>query len=174
LRHTRLGYNYRLSDLHCALGIAQMERVDELLAARKHVAAIYSHALESIPELCPMREPADTRRSWFVYVIRLREPHVRFRDEVMAKLRDRGIECQAYFPAIHEQPYFRELCGMTLNRLPHTEAASRQCIALPFFPFMTNEQVEEVSLAVREILAEFKTRPDFDVPKWRGRASAIA
>ena len=68
----------------------------------------------------------------------------------MARLRDRGVECQAYFPAIHDQPYFQELCGPTVRKLPHTEAASRQCLALPFFPDMTSGQVNEVcSLCAR-------------------------
>ncbi len=174
LRHARLGYNYRLSDLHCALGVAQMERVDELLSARKYVAAMYSLALAGIPEILPLRDPVGARRSWFVYVIRLRESHARRRDEVMAGLRDRGIECQPYFPAIHEQPYFRELRGTTVAELPHTEAASRQCIALPFFPGMTSAQVEEVSFALREILAECEATPDFGAAERRKSLSAIA
>ncbi len=174
LRHARLGYNYRLSDLHCALGVAQMERVDELLAARSDVAAMYSHALAGIPELLPARDPADVRRSWFAYVIRLRDSHAWRRDDVIAKLRGRGIECQAYFPPIHQQPYFRELSGMAVHRLPHTEAASRQCIALPFFSFMTNEQVSEVSFAVRQILAESRQPASGEaIPTQQGAAAAF-
>jgi len=174
LHHARLGYNYRLSDLHCALGVAQMERVDDLLAARKYVAAMYSLALGGVSELLPMCDPVDARRSWFVYVVRLRDSHARVRDEVISKLRDRGIECQAYFSAIHEQPYLRELCGATVRDLPHTETASRQCIALPFFPDMTSRQVQEVSFALREILAECETAPHSAAVRQRGRVSAIA
>jgi len=174
LHHARLGYNYRLSDLHCALGVAQLERVDELLSARRRVASMYSRALADVSDIIPMSDPADPRRSWFVYVIRLREPHASRRDEVMARLRPRGIECQAYFPAIHEQPYFREVCGARVRALPHTEAASRQCIALPFFPDMTSGQVEEVSFALREILAECEVPLDFGVAKRPRSVSAIA
>ncbi|HEY6442165.1 MAG TPA: DegT/DnrJ/EryC1/StrS family aminotransferase [Candidatus Acidoferrales bacterium] len=174
LRHARLGYNYRLSDLHCALGVAQMERVDELLSVRRCLAAMYSLALDGVSEILPMRDPEDALRSWFVYVIRLREPYARRRDEVMGRLRARGIECQAYFPAIHEQPYFRELCGATIQDLPHTQAACRQCLALPFFPGMTSGQVEEVSFALRQTLAECETAPDFGAVKRRGSVSAIA
>lgn len=174
LRHARLGYNYRLSDLHCALGVAQMERVEELLSARRCLAAMYSLALDGVSEILPMRDPENVRRSWFVYVIRLREPYARHRDELMASLGGRGIACQAYFPAIHEQPYFRELCGTTVRELPHTEAASQQCLALPFFPGMTSEQVEEVSFALREILGECEAAPDFGVAKQQGSVSAIA
>jgi perosamine synthetase len=121
-----------------------------------------------------MCDPVDAQRSWFVYVVRLRESHARRRDEVIAKLRDRGIECQAYFPAIHEQPYLRELCGATVAELPHTETASRQCIALPFFPDMTSGQVQEVSLALRQTLAECEPAPHTGAARQRGSVSAIA
>jgi perosamine synthetase len=109
-----------------------------------------------------------------VYVVRLRDSHTGVRDEVISKLRDRGIECQAYFSAIHEQPYLRELCGATVRELPHTEAASRQCIALPFFPDMTSGQVQEVSFALRQTLAECKAAPHSGAARQRGTVSAIA
>lgn len=173
LCHARLGYNYRLSDLHCALGVAQLQRVDELLAAREQVAGMYARTLAGIPEIVLMRDPPDARRSWFVYVIRLRESHARLRDEVISRLRDRGIECQAYFPAIHEQPYLHELRGLAAGELPNTEMASTQCIALPFFPSMTGEQVDDVSFALREILAECKAAPHSGVIR-QGRVSATA
>src|SRR4029077_19158789 len=73
LRHTSLGYNYRLSDLHCALGLAQLERIEELLSARARAAAAYSRALAGVPQITLPCDAAETRRSWFVYVIQLRE-----------------------------------------------------------------------------------------------------
>jgi perosamine synthetase len=176
LHHTQLGYNYRLSDLHCALGVAQLERVNELLRARERVATLYSRALLEVPELVPFQDPVELRRSWFVYVIRLRESHAWFRDKLMAMLRDRGIACQAYFPPIHQQPYFREHNAVTWI-LPLTEAASRQCVALPFFPEMTKDQVSEVSTAVREILQSASSaggaaqrREILSAMPWQGRS----
>lgn len=155
LRHVRLGYNYRLSDLHCALGLAQLGRLEELLAARARVAAFYSRGLEGIPQILLPCHMADATRSWFVYVVQLRGPEGPVqRERLMQGLRERGIACQAYFPAIHRQPYFQDISLTPKRALPFTYAASERCLALPFFPSMTSDQVDEVCAAVREILAE--------------------
>ncbi len=155
LRHTRLGYNYRLSDLHCALGVAQLERVDELLAARERVAGFYSRALRTIPQIVLPCAPPKSKRSWFVYAIRLQGSLVpNQRDMLMTGLRKRGIACQAYFPAIHRQPYFREVRLAPRRPLPHTDAASDCCLVLPFYPYMPQDDVAQVCAAVLEILAE--------------------
>lgn len=158
LRHVRLGYNYRLSDLHCALGLAQLERIDELLFARARVATLYSQGLSQIPGIELPYDPPGTKRSWFVYVIRLQgAAGAARRDLLIAGLRKCGIACQGYFPAIHHQPYFRELPDVLPRTLPNTEWASGCCLALPFFPSMTNRQVAEVCSTVSEVMAE--TRP---------------
>ncbi|HTS12283.1 MAG TPA: DegT/DnrJ/EryC1/StrS family aminotransferase [Candidatus Limnocylindrales bacterium] len=155
LRHTHLGYNYRLSDIHCALGLAQLERIEELLARRAHVASVYSQLLGKIPEIAIPHEPPDAKRSWFVYVIRFvgRLAPV-LRDAAVDGLRKRGMACQTYFQAIHRQPYFRSVELIPAPELPCTEAAAETCLALPFFSTMTDEQVFEVCAALREILGE--------------------
>jgi len=155
VRHIRLGFNYRLSDLHCALGLAQLERIEELLAARARVAQWYSSALATLPQVAPASDLDGSRRSWFAYVIQLNGASAGLdRDHLMAGLRDRGIACQAYFQPIHLQPYFREHVPGPLPALPETEAAAERCLALPFFSSMTHEQVLEVCGALRELLAE--------------------
>jgi len=163
LRHIRLGFNYRLSDLHCALGLAQLERLDEMLAARARVAAAYSRGLAGIAQITLPHESQGIVRSWFVYVIQLggglSDPVAEdLRDHLMAGLRRRGIACQTYFPPIHRQPYFREFLRLPQPQLPHTESAAARCLALPLFPSMTNDQVAEVCNAVREILSETDSR----------------
>lgn len=154
LNHTRLGYNYRLSDLHCALGLAQLERVQELLDGRARVAAAYARQLSIVPGVNVPAAAPDSQRSWFAYVIRAagREPRSR-RDLLMLGLRQRGIACQAYFPPIHLQPYFLELGYETGRELVHTETAGESCLALPFFSRMTEGQISEVCDSVREIMA---------------------
>jgi perosamine synthetase len=153
LLHVRLGYNYRLSDIHCALGLAQLERIHAMLAARDHLAALYSERLSGIPEIALPRETPNGRRSWFLYPIRLRgSAPLPLRDRLMAGLDDRGIGSRPYFAAIHRQPYFEEIRLSSNRALPHTEVASQNCLALPFFPSMTEEQLDEVCSAVREIL----------------------
>ncbi len=165
LLHAHLGYNYRLSELHCALGLAQLERVDELLARRERVARWYSEALAEVPGIDLPREVGNSKRSWFTYVVQLRgpSPAVR-RDALMLGLHKRGIDCRPYFPAIHRQPYFRQIETLPEGALPHTESASDRCLALPFFPSMSAEQVYEVCSAVREILNSEGARvDDFEV-----------
>jgi len=155
LRHVRLGFNYRLSELHCALGLAQLERIEELLSARARVAACYSRALFGIPEIALPRDLAQAMRSWFAYVIRLPGPNgPGLRDRLMNGLRERGIGCQAYFQAIHRQPYFRQMKLSPHWALPITNSAAERCLALPLFSSMTEEQVAEVCSAVTEIVAE--------------------
>lgn len=171
LRHERLGFNYRLSELHCALGLAQLERIDELLAARARVSALYSRELAKVPGVCLPEESANTIRSWFVYVIQLQGIAAESnRDRMISKLRERGIGCQAYFPSIHEQPYMRELVQESEPILPNTERASRSCVALPFFASMSASEVAEVCGEVRAILADFSEAPVMEPsarPKYR-------
>jgi perosamine synthetase len=157
LRHTRLGFNYRLSDLHCALGLAQLERVDELLAARAAVAALYARGLAGIPGIALPIAMEGCTRSWFAYVIQVQGgggARKSARDRLMNGLRERGIACQAYFPPIHKQPYFREAGVGMEHALPHTEYAADGCVALPMFSAMSAGQASEVCEAVRELMAE--------------------
>lgn len=154
LCHEHLGFNYRLSELHCALGIAQLERVGELLARRAYAADLYSQNLSGIRGISVPQDSPGSKRSWFTYVIQLKGPSpAPRRDIVIEKLRGRGIDCRPYFPAIHHQPYLGDF-GLPLNPLPNTESASARCLALPLFPSIGAAQVREVCSAIREILDE--------------------
>lgn len=155
LLHVRLGYNYRLSDIHCALGLAQLERIDERLFARERLAALYSDKLSGIPDIVLPASTPKGKRSWFVYPIRLcGSAPLALRDRLMAGLQDRGIASRPYFTAIHRQPYFQKICLSSNHPLPQTELASQSCVALPFFSSMTEGEVHDVCTAVRAILDE--------------------
>jgi perosamine synthetase len=172
LRHERLGFNYRLSELHCAIGLAQLERVGELLAARERVAKVYSRGLANVGGIRLPAESTNAIRSWFVYAIQIQGNAAQLkRDHLITKLRERGIGCQAYFPAIHEQPYLHKLIHAAELYLPCTEAASRSCVALPFFTSMSESEVYDVCEAVREILAEIHEAAPSVQPHYR---SAVA
>jgi perosamine synthetase len=153
LLHTHLGYNYRLSELHCALGVVQLERIDELLSERARVARLYSEALADLPGVELPGEVPGAKRSWFSYVIQVLGPSpAARRNALMTGLHARGIDCRPYFPAIHRQPYFRSL-NLGMNRtLPRTELAADRALALPFYPSMTREMVYEICSAVRDLL----------------------
>ncbi len=154
LQHTRLGFNYRLSDINCALGISQMTRIGEILAARRRVAQWYDEALADLPEVVTPQEPSDVQISWFVYVVRLSEVYTReSRDAILADLRRQGIGCADYFTPIHLQPYMREMFGFREGDFPITESVSARTVALPFYNGLNQDQIGDVVTALRETLA---------------------
>jgi perosamine synthetase len=142
LDHDRLGFNYRLSDVAAAIGLAQVEKLPRLLEERAAVAAMYAERLAEVPGV---RTLISTRgrevRSWFVYVGRLDDAVDR--DAVINRLRGRGIDSKDYLPSIHLFPHIREL-GYREGQFPVAEAASAHSMALPFFPQMSEAQVERV------------------------------
>jgi perosamine synthetase len=162
LDHGGLGFNYRLSDVAAALGVAQLEKLDQMLAARSRVAALYEDALSQADFVFPggMREKPRTqhvttpvagrgaeRRSWFVYTVQLADEIDR--DATIARLAERGIASKAYLPCIHLFPQMREL-GYREGQFPVAEAASARSLALPFFPAMSESQVARVCEALAD------------------------
>jgi perosamine synthetase len=142
LDHDRLGFNYRLSDVAAAIGLAQVEKLPRLLAEREAVAGRYAERLAEVPGVtAPMAARAEEKRSWFVYVVRLADEVDR--DAVILRLRERGIDSKSYLPSIHLFPHIREI-GYREGQFPIAEAASAHSLALPFFPQMTEAQVERV------------------------------
>jgi perosamine synthetase len=150
LVHSRLGFNYRLSDVHAAIGVGQLEHLDDMLAGRARVAGWYQQRVREIPGVEPMYE-GDQERSWFVYAPRLAEGVDR--DVVITELDALGISAKPYLPCIHLQPFYRERFGYRRGTLPVTEAISASTIALPFFPEMTEAQVDQVCEALAMVLA---------------------
>ena len=151
LTHSRLGYNYRLDDLSAALGVAQLEKLDRLLALRAEVAGRYGEFLAGVAGLeLPCDDDADHRRSWFVYVVLL--PADADRDSVMTRLADLGVETRPYLPAIHLQPYYRERFGYEPGMLPVAEDVSARSLALPFHTGITAAEQERVAQALTDAL----------------------
>jgi perosamine synthetase len=150
LDHDRLGFNYRLSDLAAALGVAQLEKLDSMLADRSRVASLYQERLAAIDGLrTPIAERGSERRSWFVYAVQL--PEGADRDATLGRLAERGVASKAYLPCIHLFPHLREL-GYREGQFPVAEAASARSLALPFFPSMSESQVERVCEALAQSL----------------------
>jgi perosamine synthetase len=149
LDHDRLGFNYRLSDIACALGVVQLERLDEFLAARAQLASLYREALQSVRELelpCPDME--GSRRGWFVFVVQL--PCGVDRDTVVRALAAEGIQSKPYLPAIHLMRFYRERFGHRPGELPVCEDVASRSLALPFFVGMQEWQVRCVADVLRE------------------------
>ncbi len=153
LKHIRLGYNYRLSDINCALGIAQLERVEEILLKRENVARMYNERLKEIKGVRIPYIAPNVKMSWFVYVILL-EPGFgkKDRNKIMSNLMDQGIGCNNYFPPIHLQPFYAENFGYKSGELPITESISERTIALPFYNNLPEKDINQVcSILKKEI-----------------------
>ena len=152
LAHVRIGYNYRLSEINCALGIAQMKRIESILASRRRVAKCYIERLNDIPRIRMQKIPAETRISWFVMVVRLSDDYTRAdRDRILDQLKAKGIACSNYFPSIHLQPFYREM-GYKEGDFPICEALSDHTIALPFYGRLTEAEVDTVCTTLRSLL----------------------
>jgi perosamine synthetase len=153
LDHGGIGFNYRLSDVAAALGVAQVEKLGLLLERRAAVASLYERGLTGIEGVrAPIAGRGSERRSWFVYVVRL-DPAVD-RDATIARLAERGVASKAYLPCIHLFPHLREL-GYREGQFPVAEAASADSLALPFFPAMSEAQVARVC---QELAAAIRSR----------------
>ncbi len=155
LSHERLGYNYRLSEVAAALGVAQMERLDEMLEQRRRVVRGYMQRLMDWDDLVlPTAEPGtDATMSWFVFVPRLEASygHVE-RDRIIAGLKRHEIGASNYFPCIHLQPFYKQHLGHAAGDFPVAERASQRTIALPFFPQMDDTQIELVCHTLRVMI----------------------
>jgi dTDP-4-amino-4,6-dideoxygalactose transaminase len=153
LDHDRLGFNYRLDDLSCALGLAQLERLDELLAARARVASLYSEALAKVEGLgLPCPDEGGDRRGWFVYVVQV--PPGVDRDAAVVAMRERGVDTKPYLPAIHLMSFYRERFGHHPGEFPVCEGVAARSLALPFYPELTDGEVEQVVEALAGVIAE--------------------
>ena len=152
LDHDRLGFNYRLSDIACALGSAQLARLDEMLAARARAADLYREALAGIEGLeLPCPDSGGDRRGWFVFVVQV--PRGVDRDETVRALAAVGVQSKPYLPAIHLMSFYRERFGHREGEFPVCEDVAARSLALPFFPEITEGQIARVAEELRSVLA---------------------
>lgn len=152
LSHERLGYNYRMSDIQAALGLAQLSRIDEILAKRAKVARMYDERLRGLDWLEHQAIPEGVSKSWFVYVVKLADEFGQEdRDRILEGLRERGIQCSNYFSPVHLQPFIQERLGCGPGDLPVTERVAERTLALPFYNTLREDQVETVCAALTEL-----------------------
>jgi perosamine synthetase len=154
LDHDRLGFNYRLSDLACAIGLAQLDRLDDMLAERARVADSYRAALAGLASerglVLPCEDSGGDRRGWFVFVVQL--PPGVDRDDTVRALRELGVQSKPYLPAIHLMSFYRERFGHRPGEFPVAEDVAQRSVALPFFPALSESQVTRVAEALERVL----------------------
>jgi perosamine synthetase len=154
LEHVRLGYNCRLDEMSCALGIAQMKRIKEILAKRKKVAELYNKKLKQIKEVEIPYEAEGAKLIWFVYVARLSQKLSGKRDLIIKKMGQKGIQCSNYFQCIHLQPFYKKEFSYKEGDFPVSENISKRTLALPFYNNLTEKEIDFI---VKTLQREIKT-----------------
>ncbi len=155
LGHERLGYNFRLSDINCALGIVQLSRIDEIKAKRRQVAKWYQEMLGSEDRLIVPAEPDGCDMSWFVFVVQLADGFgLEQRDRILQAMQSREIQVSNYFPPVHLQPFMAEQFGYKKGDFPITESVCERTIALPFYNNLSKDEVAIVCKNLKEALDE--------------------
>jgi perosamine synthetase len=157
LDHDRLGFNYRMSDVTAAIGVAQVARLDELLAGRARVAGMYLERLGPLTAASggagielPAPDQPPARRSWFVFPVRL--PEGADRDGVIRTLGEQGIPAKAYLPSIHLFPHLAGF-GYREGQFPVAESVAARSLALPFHAGLTEGDIDRVAEALTGALA---------------------
>ncbi len=153
LNHERLGYNFRISDINCALGIVQLSRIEQFKAKRRQVAKWYQEMLAYDDRLIVPAEPDGCDLSWFVFVARLAEGFTaRQRDKILEEMKANNIQVSNYFSPVHLQPFMVERFGYKKADFPVTESVSERTIALPFYNNLTQDEVAIVCKTLKDIL----------------------
>ncbi len=157
LDHERLGFNYRISEINCALGTAQFSRVKEIIAKRKRVTEVYNKKLRAISDIEIPFDDGESNTCTFTYVIKLKDtfsPSNKY--EIIKQMAKRGIQCGEYFQAIHLQPFYRKTMGFRVGDFPVTESTSQRTIALPFYNNLTEEEIDFVIRNLKKIIGKVK------------------
>ena len=152
-----LGFNYRLTDIACALGIQQLKKLEANLARRRQIAARYTAAFREIPEVVPPAVRHDINPAWHLYPIRLDRARLKAdRGQVFAALRAENIGVNVHYIPVHRHPYYRERFGYRGGEYPVAEDAYERLISLPMFHGMSDQDVDDVIRAVEKVIAHFR------------------
>ncbi len=155
------GFNYRITDIQCALGLSQLGRLEHFIARRQQITDLYNSAFQGL-ERIKTPAPVDVGRSaWHLYAVQIDFPGLEnkkgagsaCRAQVMAELKERGVGTQVHYIPVHLQPYYREKYGYGEGKCPNAEAYYEKALSLPLFPSMTDSDVEQVIQAVREVVS---------------------
>jgi dTDP-4-amino-4,6-dideoxygalactose transaminase len=148
------GYKYNLTDLHAALGIAQLTKCDAMDEARRCIAERYTREFEAVGALQVPEVLSDRTTSWHLYVLRLRLDQLRIdRGTFIRELADRGVGASVHFIPLHLQPFYQRKFNYKEGDFPVAEQEYRRCLSLPIYPTMTEDEVGRVIWAVLDVVA---------------------
>lgn len=147
-----LGYNYRLSDIQCALGCSQLDKLSRWVERRRAIAAVYDQALDSLPAFAPLSVRPGVGHAYHLYVVRcLPEASGRDRDHLFTRLRRAGIGTNVHYPPVHLHPYYRKTFGTGPGLCPNAELAYEKILSLPIFPGMSDSDVRDVLMGLARV-----------------------
>ena len=149
--HTELGFNYRMTNLQAAIGLAQLEEIDRFIAIKLEMARAYEELLAEVPGLTLPREKEWARSVYWMYAVLVEEEFGLSRDELMGKLAEKGIDTRTFFIPVHEQPLFRSRPEMEGLSFPVSEALSRKGLYLPSGLALTRNQMERVAEEIKAL-----------------------
>jgi dTDP-4-amino-4,6-dideoxygalactose transaminase len=153
-----LGYNYRITDLQCALGRSQLKRLPEFIARRQQIASCYNQAFSNLdwlktPALAPwLLSPAENLISWHLYTVQIDFPRLgKTRTQIMQKLREKGVGTQVLYIPVYLQPWYRRTYGYASGKCPNAERFYARALSLPLYPSMSDADIEIVIAAVASL-----------------------
>ncbi len=152
LAHDRVGYNFRMSDINAAMGVSQLDRIEQFVQKRRKAAALYQELLAGENRIMVPKEPASSRMSWFVFVIRLKEPYNSKRNEILNAMLAEGIQVSNYFPPVTLQPFMVEKFGFKDGDFPISDSVCKCTIALPFYNNLTKDDATLVCKTLKKCL----------------------
>jgi perosamine synthetase len=152
-----LGYNYRLTDIQCALGKSQLRKLPDWVSRRQEIAGVYDAAFRDLAEIETPATQADVSHAYHLYAIQLELSRLSCtRAEVFSALRAEGIGVNVHYIPVHLHPYYRQRFDYRAGDIPYAEAAYERLISLPIFPRMKDTDVEDVIRAVGKVLSHYK------------------
>jgi len=153
-----LGYNYRLTDFQCALGISQLKKIDRIIQRRREIVQKYNHEFKSVPEIkIPQINSADSNPAWHIYMFQLNLERIKVgRREIFESLRAENIGVNVHYIPVHLQPYYQKRFGYHLGDFPRAENYYSRAITLPIFPKMSDKDIDDVIKAVKKVINYYK------------------
>jgi perosamine synthetase len=151
-----LGYNYRITDIQCALGLSQLRKLSAWVKRRQEIAQRYNAAFAEVPAVRPLDVRAEVSHAYHLYVVRLDLTRLQVtRGQVFAALRAEGIGVNVHYIPVHLHPFYRKRFGTCPGLCPVAEAAYQEIITLPIFPRMGEKDIEDVMYAVKKVVGAY-------------------
>ncbi len=151
--HDEVGFNFRMTNLQGAIGLAQLERIEQAIANKRWMADLYHELLADVPEIALPQEQPWARSMYWMYAVRVTKRSKQSRDEIMAALKSRGVDSRTFFVPMHQQPVFRQWGWFEGEAYPVAEELSETGFYLPSGPAITEEQIRTVCATLKDILA---------------------